>query len=80
MKKLLVGTVQQKKISEEVIRRNSPTQKGRNFRLEQSHKKVVKMLLVRTVPPKNSEEAIGKNSPTKKISEEVINKNMPTKK
>ena len=52
----------------------------------------MKRLFVGTVPPKNSEEVIGRNSPTKKIvkglfvgtvppkREEVIGRNSPTKK
>ena len=42
--------------------------------------KKMKKLLVGTVPPKNSEEIIGRYSPTKKNSEEVIGRNSPTEK
>ena len=42
-------------------------------------KKVVKRLLVGTVQPKNSEEVIGRNSPTKKISERLLVNTVPQK-
>ena len=63
----MVGTVPPKKNSEEVIGRNSST------------KKIVKRLLVGTVPAK-SEDIICWYSPRKKISEEVIGRNSSTKK
>ena len=64
MKRLFVGTVRKKR--EEVLGWNSPT------------KKVLKRLLVRTVPPKNSEEVIGRYRSTKKNSEAVIGRYSPT--
>ena len=60
----MVGTVPPKR--EEVIGRNSPT------------KKVVKRLLVGTVPPKVKRLLVG-TVPTKNI-EEVIGRSIPTKK
>ena len=74
----MVGTVPQKN-SEEVIGRYSPTKKGRGFRLEKSHKKVVKRLLVGTVQPKNSEEVNGRNSPIKKIVKRLFVGTIPQK-
>merc|ERR1712115_151272 len=68
VKILFVGTVPQKqKISEEVIGRNSST------------KKIVKRLLVGTVPPK-SEDIICRNSSTKKIVKKLLVGTVPPKK
>ena len=66
MKKLLVGTVPTK--SEGVIGRHSHTKKIVKKLLVGTvpPKKIVKKLLVGTVHPKKSEEVIGRNSPTKK--------------
>ena len=70
-----------KKNNEEIISRNSTTKKWSEVIGSYSPgKKIVKRLLVGTVPPKDSEEIIGRYSPTKKNSEEVIGRNSPTEK
>ena len=70
-----------KKNNEEIISRNSTTKKWSEVIGSYSPgKKIVKRLLVGTVPPKNSEEGTGRNSPTNKIVKKLLVGTVPPKK